>query len=218
MFSTEVFDSLGERLLPVPDACTLLGVSRAAFDLRRSRGTLSEPSMVLTQRGTLYSVRQLVGLSLPPELVVLDRWCRRSSRRVPLRSDGAGGVSVNDPGDWGSFSVARASRVGDGLGFVLDGDGVVCVDLDGVVDGGRVDPVVASWLLGVGSFVELSPSGSGLHVWGRASLEGGRRRVLDGVSVEVYGSQRFMSVTGQRLAGFPARLGDIQGLVDFLVG
>jgi primase-polymerase (primpol)-like protein len=85
---------------------------------------------------------------------------------------------------------------GDGLGFVLNGDGIVCIDLDHCFDG--VPSVQAQAVLDLfpDTYVEVSPSGTGLHIWGFAPLLKGRRFTLNGLSVEVYPSGRYMTVTG----------------------
>jgi primase-polymerase (primpol)-like protein len=48
------------------------------------------------------------------------------------------------------------------------------------------------------TYVEFSPSGRGLHVWGFGSLNRGRRFVRDGMKVEVYGDGRYLTVTGKK--------------------
>jgi hypothetical protein len=66
---------------------------------------------------------------IPVELQGLPRWVRWSSRQVPLTVDGRV-ASSTDPGTWSSYAKARRSTAGAGLGFVLNGDGIVCLDLD----------------------------------------------------------------------------------------
>src|SRR5690348_7641329 len=96
--------------------------------------------------------------ALPRELTSRDRWVRRSTRKMPLTTDG-GAASSTDPSTWCSYGEAKASEAGTGLGFVLDGDGIVCVDLDHCVDDrGRV----AVWAQEIldrfpATYVEVSP-------------------------------------------------------------
>jgi len=99
-----------------------------------------------------------------------------------------------------SFTHARGvfSQGGfHGVGFVLNGDGVVGVDLDNCVEGGQVLPGATRVLARLGAdYVELSPSGRGLHVLGRGAAA---RTVLgecDGARVEMYSSRRFLTMTG----------------------
>jgi primase-polymerase (primpol)-like protein len=63
------------------------------------------------------------------------------------------------------------------------------------------------------TFVELSPSGRGLHVWGFGELEQGRKFVRDGVKVEVYADARFMTVTGRAVVDAPFAKLDLSELV-----
>ncbi|WP_228506202.1 hypothetical protein [Frigoribacterium sp. VKM Ac-2530] len=86
--------------------------------------------------------------------------------------------------------------MGSGLGFVL-GDGVGCIDLDHcLVDG--VPTSAAGEVLRAypGNYVEVSPSGDGLHIWGTADPAPGTRRVEDGLAIERYSTGRYITVTG----------------------
>jgi hypothetical protein len=112
-------------------------------------------------------------------------------------------------------AAAKAARdCGRGVGFVLNGDGIACIDLDHcIVDGRLTDLARGVLAAAAGAYVEVSPSGTGLHVWGLASVGKGVRR--DGV--EVYDRGRYMTVTGRRWRGAGRGLVDIQPLVDSLI-
>lgn len=129
---------------------------------------------------------------------------------MPLTVDGRA-ASSTDPGTWSTYRSAARSTVGAGLGFVLDGDGIVCVDLDHALDEqGQVLPWAQRILDQVpGCWVEVSVSGRGLHVWGYGRLERGRRLPVDGGTVEIYGDGRFIAVTGRTFGSAPARLGNL---------
>lgn len=106
------------------------------------------------------------------------------------------------------------------MGFVLDGDGIVCIDLDHCIDDeGRVSPWARRILDAAGqTWVEISRSRKGLHVWGRGSLPHGRRIHLDGGgTAELYGDGRFIAVTGETFGGTPRRLGDLTRVIDSLL-
>jgi primase-polymerase (primpol)-like protein len=103
--------------------------------------------------------------------------------------------------------------VGDGLGFVLNGDGIACVDLDHCIDGG----VLAPWAQLIldrtpATYVEVSPSGTGLHIFGFAHVGLGRNKG----GVEFYDRGRYMTVTGKRWGKAPRALADISGLIASL--
>jgi primase-polymerase (primpol)-like protein len=123
------------------------------------------------------------------------RWIRRSATKVPLTIDG-NAASSTDPSTWCDYDTAAASTVGAGLGFVLNGDGIVCVDLDHCLDGrGRPQPWVIDLLESMPeTYVEVSPSGDGLHVWGFGTIGKGRRSG----GIEVYGRGRYLTITNKR--------------------
>jgi primase-polymerase (primpol)-like protein len=132
-------------------------------------------------------------------------------------------ASSTDSSTWSRYREAAASNAGVGLGFVLDGDGVVCLDLDHCLDE-QGDP--APWArtildaVGGSSWVEVSRSGDGLHVWGTGVLPGGAGRrvtVGGGGSVELYGAGRFIAVTGRTFGDTPSRLSDLQHVIDSLL-
>ena len=132
------------------------------------------------------------------ELRDRPRWVRRMASKMPVQCDGAAASSTN-PDTWCDYRTAAGSDVGAGLGFVLNGDGIVCVDLDHCLDGrGRALPLTIELLEGLpDTYIEVSPSGDGLHVWGFGSVR--RGRVTPGV--EVYGTGRYITVTGRRWRG-----------------
>lgn len=142
-------------------------------------------------------------------MVAAGRWVRRSRSKVPLTIAGRA-ASSTDPATWSSFRAAKASAAGVGLGFVLNGDGIVCLDLDHCLPGGVATRAVEILLASLPeTFIEVSPSGEGLHVFGRGLVARGRRLRRDGVNIEVYGQGRYIAMTGQRFRGTPSRLADL---------
>lgn len=135
--------------------------------------------------------------ALPAEqLRLVDRWVRWSPTKVPLTADGRAASSTNSS-TWCDFDTAAASKIGAGIGFVLSSvDRIVCVDLDHCLDGrGRLTADAADLLAGApDTYIEVSPSGTGLHVWGFGDVTAGR--VTGGI--EVYGTGRYITVTGRR--------------------
>jgi hypothetical protein len=149
--------------------------------------------------------------TVPAELRERARWVRYSARKVPLRV-GGGCDSSTDPSSWASFDEAAASPIGVGLGFVLNGDGIVCIDLDHCLEGRRL----ASWAREIlaalpRTYVEVSPSGSGLHVWGFADVD---RAVVvrrdDGGGIELYSTGRYLTVTGDRWSDAPLKFARLE--------
>ncbi len=132
---------------------------------------------------------------IPDELRLLRRWVRHREKR-PIATAGWT-ISVHDSEAWVSYAEVRECTTGDGFGFVLNGDGIVCIDLDDCVVDGVVDSEAARFVELLGpSYTEFSPSGRGLHVWGYNTLEKGRRFKLGNLKVEAYPAGRFITVTG----------------------
>jgi len=144
---------------------------------------------------------------IPRELVALPRWVTHKGK-VPFDPSAVcRKASVRDPGTWGTFDASRlAYEEGerDGVGFVLNGDGVVGVDLDKCVHQGVPDPAAMEVMERIGcKYVELSPSGTGLHGFGYGPLLVGTRGVFNGVKVELYSSGRYLTVTGHTVIAGP---------------
>ena len=153
---------------------------------------------------------------LPAELVALDRWVRYSPAKVPLTVRGRAASSTN-PRTWSTHDEANASEIGAGLGFVLNGDGIVCIDIDHCIEHGRPARWASDFLATLpNTYVETSPSGDGLHIWGTADLGfTGRRIKIAGGEVEVYSNLRYLTVTGNAIT--PTRhLGDLTKAVAAL--
>ncbi|MFI2227086.1 bifunctional DNA primase/polymerase [Streptomyces fradiae] len=153
--------------------------------------------------------------TVPAELTSRPRWVRHSARKVPLTVGGSV-ASSTDPATWSRYAEAARSTVGAGAGFVLNGDGIVCLDLDGALDvDGQALPWAQRILDAAGpTWVEVSRSGTGLHIWGRGTLPRGRRLTVGPGSVELYADGRYIAVTGQTYRGAPQRLGDVQQVLD----
>ncbi|MFH9891906.1 hypothetical protein ACH4OQ_35935 [Streptomyces luteogriseus] len=128
-------------------------------------------------------------------------------------------ASSTNPRSWSTYRNATESVAGVGLGFVLNGDGIACLDLDHALTAdGSPKPWAAEILRQAGdTYTEVSPSGEGLHVFGYADVRQGRRiRREGGYAVEVYGDGRYIAMTGQRFQGAPTTLADISALVGQL--
>ncbi|MGH3587805.1 MAG: hypothetical protein ACRDQ0_15935 [Pseudonocardia sp.] len=130
-------------------------------------------------------------------------------------------ASSTDPRTWSSYKDAAASSAGVGTGFVLsDVDDIVCIDLDHCLNPltGRLALWAAAIVRNAGAtYVEVSPSGDGLHIWGRADVRQGRRiRRPDGTAVEIYSTGRYITTTGRRHGSSPSILADISAVITQL--
>lgn len=141
------------------------------------------------------------GGPIPKELMAEPRWILYRDKR-PI-APGGWWSSVNDQSTWMTYRDARdaveANYVAaDGLGFVLNNDGIVCVDLDDCVVDGEPNEFAREFVSALGStYCEFSPSGRGLHVWGYASLDKGKVLAGENLKVEVYPAGRFITMTGK---------------------
>jgi primase-polymerase (primpol)-like protein len=170
---------------------------------------------------------------IPPELRECPQWVcwawewRTDAKgqlkltKPPLNPAG-GYASTTDPSTWSTFERARdgylVHRFG-GIGFVLADDPYFGVDVDHVVTNGTVDPWAAEIVAAFGSYTEITPSGTGLRVFGRGRLpgDGHNKRFKDGRGLEVYHRARFLTLTGQHLPGTPATIIDAQVVLDALL-
>lgn len=132
--------------------------------------------------------------SLPAELTSRPRWVTHVNKRPTCARTGAW-ASVTDPTTWSTYEAASAT--GAPLGFIL-GDGIGCIDLDGCLDEHGIPNDAARTLLAyyAGSYVEVSPSGRGLHIWGTAAPQRGFKRTWRGQQIEFYSQGRYITITG----------------------
>lgn len=152
---------------------------------------------------------------MPTELVSRDRWVlwkpvRRAGRmtKMPVQVDGSP-ASSTDQSTWAPFSQVRSAKR---KGYVL-GDGIGCIDLDHCLVDGVLTPAAAEFLAKVPpTYIEVSPSGDGLHVWGLMSAGRGSVRRLNGLSVERYSTGRYITITGKPFEGSVPRLADLNSL------
>lgn len=164
-------------------------------------------------RQAAYRARRAAEPALPRELTGRDRWVRRQRKR-PLTVRGAA-ASVTNPRTWSSYAAARSSAKGDGIGFVL-GDGVGCIDLDHCLVDGEVLPWAQEILDRCPpTYVEVSMSGTGLHIFGLLPPGAGRGQ-RGGDGIEWYSTGRYIAVTGERFGSSPARLADLGEVVASL--
>ncbi len=144
------------------------------------------------------------------------------------------GASPSDPKKSGrSYGVAAkvAAKVEafNGIGFILEKSlGIVCIDLDHCIDDqGNVTPFAAGILKTIdhsgGTYVEYSPSHTGLHIWGYGELPSGKesgiraKRRAEGVDIEIYQDKRYMTVTGEPYGGRDVPLGHVQEAIDGII-
>jgi hypothetical protein len=100
------------------------------------------------------------------------------------------------------------------------GDGLSVVDLDDCFTSDGSLSAEASRLVEMAgdTYIEVSPSGRGLHIWLAGSCTRGRRIRINGQAVELYGTGRFMTVTRRAFRNAPARVLSGDAVFDYVEG
>lgn len=91
--------------------------------------------------------------------------------KVPMNPVTGRNAMTNKPETWGTLAQAQEAMTkfgADGIGFVL-ADGYFGIDLDGVIDPltGNISEYALDIVNRMGSYAELSPSGTGIHIIAR---------------------------------------------------
>jgi primase-polymerase (primpol)-like protein len=167
------------------------------------------------------AVDQPITRNIPEALTERPQWvCWRHEERdekltkVPFAPHTGSYASSTDLMTWTTFedtlAAYRASEgFYDGIGFVFSSaDPFVGIDLDDCRDPatGEISPWAKKILERVQKgYVEISPSGTGIHIIVRGAVRDGRTRKkvrLEGEvigEIEMYGRGRFFTVTGEPL-------------------
>jgi primase-polymerase (primpol)-like protein len=131
----------------------------------------------------------------------------------------------NDPESWGTFEEALAFAEHfqlSGIGFNLSAtDGITGIDLDHVIqpDGSYTPnalPLIEQLIRH--TYVEVSPSGTGLRAWGFGKPQRSGKCIGTDKWLEIYShpSNRYLTLTGNAVAGCQPDIGPIQPLLDQL--
>ena len=151
--------------------------------------------------------------NIPEELKEVPRWvCWRDTngRKIPYDAKALNSAASSTNSEtWASFDEAEtayeerlnASDAFTGIGFVLSGDGICGVDIDYCIDASGPSKEALQLLehLGAG-YIEISPSGKGLRAFGFApSLSQGCKGSYDGLNIELYSSERYLTLTGNAI-------------------
>lgn len=140
--------------------------------------------------------------------------------KPPRRLDGKMG-SATDPRCWYSFDEAlRAVREPkqdfDGIGLVLTSDDPYCgIDLDHCVHNGILEKWAQDIVDALSSYTEISPGGGGVRILVRATLSPSRGNRKG--RFEIYNDRRYLTLTGNHVAGTPEQIADRQVEVDRIV-
>ena len=126
-------------------------------------------------------------------------------------------ASVKIPKSWGTLDQALAALESgqySGLGFMLTPP-LVMIDLDHSIDSATqtiTDPQAAEIVQSLNSYTERSPSGTGLHILTYGQLPGKGIHT----AIEMYGQDRFTTITTNHIAGTPPTIEQRQEAIDAL--
>lgn len=161
------------------------------------------------------------------DLKPLPQWvCHAASRgdKVPYTPTTHKPAKANDPATWGTYEQAwKAWKTNPerytGIGFELvASQEVIVIDLDKCIKDGVINAPAQAILKRIDSYAELSPSGTGIHIWVRASsLPANLGPDKDGLSlVEMYDHDRYMTTTGEHIKDTPPTINDRSQEVESL--
>lgn len=160
-------------------------------------------------------------MSFPKELTALPQWiCWRlepdpkgdKPRKVPYDPKTGRKASSTNPATWATLPEAEAACARytfTGLGFVFtEESNIVGVDIDHCREAdGSLNDTACAILEKYPSYTEISPSGTGLHIFYYGAMPGkGNKNSATGV--EMYATGRYFTMTGQRLDGTPEDIAD----------
>ena len=161
----------------------------------------------------------------PGELRTADQFvCWREEVRdgeptkVPYSVSG-GKASTTNPKTWAPLDAAlsHAAEHGmSGVGFVFtEDDPFAGIDIDKCRDAGtgEIEPWAWKIVAAFDSYTEVSPSGTGLHIFVKATLPGPNNRKGP---LEMYESGRYFTLTGKHLSGTPTEIHERQDVLKRL--
>ena len=196
-----------------------------------------------TDTGDTSHTWQVESESYPPTLRGVNQWLvwkptddGRKVPRAPWETGGDRFVSAQDPDVWTDFETASKwidKLPGYELAFNIRDreeypeESFLLVDYDSArdPDTGAIHPTVQEHVQQAGSYADVSTSGTGVHIFCRASLPDGVKAItaelpdVEGFSdaeIEVYDSARFSAMTGNHLTGTPSEVTACQEFVDEL--
>jgi hypothetical protein len=167
----------------------------------------------------LHDFANLPPLAVFDELTKLPRWVawdfvevEGKFRKKPISPHKGYGANVGKGGasTWATYEHARdyAERKDcQGVGFVLtEDDDLTGADFDKVrnPETGELEPWVQEIVDLAETYMEISPSGTGVRMFWRGKVEETKKH--DAIKVEVYRSGRYLSITGWRLEGTPGEI------------
>jgi putative DNA primase/helicase len=168
--------------------------------------------------------------NIPPQLKQRPNWVVWGVRDAPLKAPFnpssllIGRLSPAKAGakeTWDTYeAAAECVRRGlaRGIGYEFDGNGSYGVDLDHVIgEDGALTPEAKEVVGKLDSYTEISPSGSGLHLFAYAPGADITRHRKKDYFLEIYTEGRYFTVTGNAYGGvkpIETRTSELQAIHD----
>lgn len=178
---------------------------------------------------------------IPSAMKQLPNWVISTANKNPFNPATGNKAKSNDAGTWNSFECCEEflkKNVGkeyvyrnsdgtetttefSGLGFMFNKEsGIVGVDIDHCLDenGRPISDMVNQILSMTDSYVEKSQSGTGLHIIvnGTKTFNSCRKKITDGIEIEVYDNARFFYITGNAYVAADKEVTEGQALIDYI--
>ncbi|MDR0532158.1 MAG: DNA primase [Oscillospiraceae bacterium] len=166
---------------------------------------------------------------LPPDLAALPQWVcwrlepdQKSNRdaKVPYCPATGKRASPSNPATWATLADALncAEKYHySGIGFMFTAEsGVVGIDIDHCLTDGKPNSIAADILTHLPpTYIEISPSGTGLHIFLKGTLPpGGNRNSKNGV--EMYAASRYFTMTGNKYQGVVDNIAVDDGALEYI--
>jgi hypothetical protein len=157
------------------------------------------------------------GIAALDELRTIDRWVAWDYRdvkgkrtKIPINPRTGGNAATNAPDTWASYADAERRAIEQnlaGVGIVLSGGNLIGIDLDKCIgESGDIEPWATEVLALGETYAETSPSGRGIRLFARGSLD---KAIAHAPSqVEIYSAGRYLTVTGKHIDGTPEEIRD----------
>lgn len=124
------------------------------------------------------------------------------TKKLPLQTSGRL-ASTTHSATWTDYVTACTAYrrgTGDGIGIVLTGDGLHCIDIDHAIDGdGELSALATRAIDACRTWTEVSQSGTGLHLFGIAAPGAAIKTPV----IELYSTGRFIALTAHTLCPLP---------------
>lgn len=166
---------------------------------------------------------------IPKELQNIPNWvCFRLEldkktdklKKVPINPHSGYKASTTNPQTWGTLEQAIAGKdkfLLHGIGFVFTQEcGIVGIDIDHCLENLKPNDIAGDILSRLPpTYIEISPSGTGLHIFLKGVLpEGGNRNSKN--CVEMYSTARYFTVTGNPFEKSSDFIGTDNGAIKYI--